>query len=246
MTEKSQNIILAQTEALLSRYCLENKGYTSRELRELLEMWRQDYSAKWIRLAVLEALYQGRYKVISIEQILSLWLRRGQATYHFTHEFEHLICRNLPDENVLSAELSELNTHYSPYSSSSEPELSVTVAKRHSSVNASPSTVTGEKLNSPESEKVNHAVSADFSDVKPQKSLLTDLKDLFAQFEGDIADLTLSSEKSTAPLLIPSTSSQDTNVNSGINQFTPLLDRSELYAKLKAVIKQELRINSQV
>lgn len=77
------------TVALLTRYSFDRSGYTA---GELMSRWLNDYPVNWVRLAVVEALYQGRYKAISVEQILAFWNRRGQALYHFNHEFERLIC----------------------------------------------------------------------------------------------------------------------------------------------------------
>ncbi len=90
------SISLAPVIAILSRYNFELKGYTP---EELIGEFSQLYPLEWIRLAVIEALYQGRYKAVSVESILRLWLRRGHTTYHFTHEFERLICRNLSDRH---------------------------------------------------------------------------------------------------------------------------------------------------
>lgn len=58
----------------------------------LLDRWLKDYSDRWIYLAVIEALYQGRYKALSVEQILTIWQRKGQAYFRFNHEFERLVC----------------------------------------------------------------------------------------------------------------------------------------------------------
>ena len=78
--------------ALLIHYSFDRGGYTA---GELIDRWLNDYPAHWVRLAVIEALYQGRYKAISVEQILAFWNRRGQAFYHFNREFERLICGNV-------------------------------------------------------------------------------------------------------------------------------------------------------
>ena len=59
---------------------------------ELVALWRREYPVAWLRLAIIEALYQGRYKAISVQQILTIWQRRKQCTYHFNLEFETLIC----------------------------------------------------------------------------------------------------------------------------------------------------------
>jgi hypothetical protein len=58
--------------------------------------WLAQYPAKWIQLAVVEALYQGRYKVISVDQILALWQRRSQPINRFTGDFERLVCNKIP------------------------------------------------------------------------------------------------------------------------------------------------------
>lgn len=78
---------------LLHHYSFELAGYP---LMQQVEIWLEYYPATWLPLALIEALYQGRYKAISVEQILNLWERRQHPVYHFNHEFERLICGNLP------------------------------------------------------------------------------------------------------------------------------------------------------
>ena len=79
----------AEASALLQHYSFDLAGYST---DHLISGWRQTYAASWIRAAVIEALYQGRYKAVSVEQILVFWLRRGQPLRHFNHEFEHIVC----------------------------------------------------------------------------------------------------------------------------------------------------------
>lgn len=93
MIEPQIDSKLTQAEALLSHYGFDMKGYPA---QDLVKQWQQKYQASWIRLAIIESLYQGRYKAISVQQILQLWQRKDQANYHFNHEFEALICRKLP------------------------------------------------------------------------------------------------------------------------------------------------------
>ncbi len=95
--QQSQDSAAAYAEVLLVHYSFELAGYKA---EELIGQWLKNYSANWVRLAVIEALYQGRYKSISVEQILAVWSRRGRALYHFNHEFERLICRKFP-QNLL-------------------------------------------------------------------------------------------------------------------------------------------------
>jgi hypothetical protein len=79
--------------ALLTHYSFDLSGYTA---SELVDHWKKIYPNHWLHLAVIEALYQGRYKAVSAQQILTLWQRRGHTTYHFNMEFERLICSKFP------------------------------------------------------------------------------------------------------------------------------------------------------
>lgn len=79
--------------SLLHHYGFDLGGDT---IAPLLSVWQAQYPEAWIRLATIEALYQGRYKAVSVEQILALWQRRNQPVYHFNHEFERLVCDRLP------------------------------------------------------------------------------------------------------------------------------------------------------
>lgn len=91
----NKNVDLAA--ALLIHYSFDLGGYTA---QQLIDHWLNDFSANWICSAVIESLYQGRYKAVSVEQILAFWRRRGEASYHFNHEFERLICGNLPQTPI--------------------------------------------------------------------------------------------------------------------------------------------------
>jgi hypothetical protein len=64
--------------------------------QERLDHWLRTYPVRWVRLALIEALYQGRYKTVSVEQLLAIWRRRGQPLYHFNPEFELLVCHDFP------------------------------------------------------------------------------------------------------------------------------------------------------
>ena len=93
MIELKSNSLVTQTIALLTSYGFDLRGY---HVSELVQQWLNHYQSPWIRLAVIEALYQGRYKAISVEQILNCWLRLGHPSYHFNHEFECLVCHKFP------------------------------------------------------------------------------------------------------------------------------------------------------
>ncbi len=87
----------ARSMALLNQYSFD---LGERTTEQVLIEWLTEYPPNWIDLAVIEALYQGRYKAFSASQILSLWQRRGKPTYHFTSEFEHLVCKNISQDLI--------------------------------------------------------------------------------------------------------------------------------------------------
>jgi len=86
--------------ALLIHYSFDLSGYSA---SELVKIWHKQYPMSWLHLAVIEALYQGRYKAISVQQILVFWHRRGQAIFHFNMEFERLICSKFPESLTRNA-----------------------------------------------------------------------------------------------------------------------------------------------
>ena len=93
ITTASQNFAELAT-ALLTHYSFDLSGHTA---SELVNRWQAQYPVHWLHLAVVEALYQGRYKGFSVQQILAFWQRRGQIIYHFNMEFERLICSKFPE-----------------------------------------------------------------------------------------------------------------------------------------------------
>src|SRR4028119_2246438 len=106
MREQTTDSAVAYAVALLSHYGFELRGYTA---KELVNLWLRNYSAHWVRLGVIEALYQGRYKAVSVEQILAVWARRGQPIYRFNHEFERLISRKLPQSLTAPLKIAALD-----------------------------------------------------------------------------------------------------------------------------------------
>ncbi|MFB2835890.1 hypothetical protein [Floridanema evergladense] len=127
MSEQSRSSIRINNDAaaqvaawLLGNYYFDLRGY---QPCELVDSWLNYYPANWLRLAVIEALYQGRYKAVSVEQILIIWHRRNQALYHFNYEFETLICSKLPSE-LTQIFSSSVSNSAAPITSSPEPEPS--------------------------------------------------------------------------------------------------------------------------
>jgi len=89
-----------EASALMKYYGFDLSDQTS---EQIVAEWLKQYQADWVFLAILEALYQGRYKAISVQQILIYWQRRGQPIYHFTADFQRLICYRCPQNLLLKS-----------------------------------------------------------------------------------------------------------------------------------------------
>ena len=84
-----------QAVSLLNHYSFDLMGYSA---TQWVHLWQQrTIPADWIRAAVIEALHQGRYKAISVDQLLRAWQRRQEPIRHFSHDFERMICSPLGD-----------------------------------------------------------------------------------------------------------------------------------------------------
>lgn len=57
----------------------------------VLADYENQYGREWMLLAIVESLYQGRYKVTSVGQILRCWQRRGQPRLSFDREFQRFV-----------------------------------------------------------------------------------------------------------------------------------------------------------
>lgn len=75
---------------LLKRYKFD---LGDRSLTSISIHWSQ-YDPNWLRLAITESLFRGRYKVISVEQILETWQRKQEVSYKFDDEFVCLVWGN--------------------------------------------------------------------------------------------------------------------------------------------------------
>ena len=93
MHNPSQESAISRPINLLKHYSFESNH---RSYERVLDSWLERFPLSWVNLALVESLYQGRYKVVSVEQILTLWQRRGKPSYHFNHDFERLVSNNLP------------------------------------------------------------------------------------------------------------------------------------------------------
>jgi hypothetical protein len=77
--------------ALLQYYNFDIGNYS---FDDLAKLWCE-YDPIWVRLAIIESLFRGRYKAVSVDQILEFWQRRGEPCCRFSREFERLICGDI-------------------------------------------------------------------------------------------------------------------------------------------------------
>lgn len=217
MTETQANsAITRQIVALLSHYGFDLRGYTA---ERLAFEWLSQYHEHWVRLAVIEALYQGRYKAISVEQILHFWGRRQHPIFHFNHEFERLICRKLPRH---------LNTIDDPwYEDSLEDDEDYSYDSLDTYWSDRPLNILYDSL---EAESLDSQVTV-AEDFPPEASVSQE------------------SVEETPPgppfPFTPKTSSQDEELQPTIHRFKPSPDASDFYQKLKAVAQQSVEKKAQ-
>jgi hypothetical protein len=213
---RDSDLAISSAIALLSHYGFELRGYTA---QELVYLWLKNYQPHWVRLGVIEALYQGRYKAISVEQILSVWARRGQPTYRFTHEFERLISRKLPQN---------LTARFDPTLIDQRQEQSLPI------LTPSSTDLIDEQLDASTDDEQIPAVE---EDTQPPVTTVSQ----------DFTEMTVNSEQHPPEVLAnddPSPSyeadwSRCEASKQPIHQFHPPPDSSSFFLKLKAVVQQE-------
>jgi hypothetical protein len=74
--------------ALMVRYGFDLGGQSA---AAVVRSWSNKYDPSFLLLAVIESLHLGRYKAVSVEQVLNGWQRRGQAVPHFSPEFARMV-----------------------------------------------------------------------------------------------------------------------------------------------------------
>ena len=229
MTEPTQDLSLAQAHSLIDSYAFDLGGD---DAEQLLGYWLEIYHASWIRLATIEALYLGRYKAISIEHILNVWLRIGNPNTHFTFEFERLICRKLPKH------LSDLGDIIDGETKTSDQQPKITFSPN-------------DKLVS-DAKELNRQQIISLTEVKPTQPEISQPEN--ATFTNDtlnpkkaVGDLdSLDTSPSNIPLIstlrLPGKSDwrEFAIGNKMIHQFIPLPDVSSFFNKLKTFGEEKL------
>jgi hypothetical protein len=224
LRESTTDSTIAYAIVLLRHYGFELRGYTP---EELVSLWLKGHPAHWVRLAVIEALYQGRYKAISVEQILAVWTRRGQPIHRFTHEFERLISRKLPQN--LAAPLNQALT-YLPREQSLP--LYPDVLEPVSTI---PDIIDEWEARSPEDEPISSAPV--LQEIPPPPAPVLE-EAIETAVHSDELLCEEPSNQSTNPTYEANWSRCETK-KQPIHQFTPPPDVSGFYLKLKAVAQQK-------
>lgn len=236
--------------------------------RQLIDRWQSTYAQNWIRWAVIEALYQGRYKAVSVEQILQLWHRRQQPCYHFNYEFERLVCNKFPRDlsqpllSKSSPDTTLLLDLPAPSRSSSSPK-----PPANSSISEPPPWAElAEQIQQeepPELVPANSAIAPSpiaplkIDHIEAPEILLNRVAKLQAGVEALIEQATSSlnasneamkiklqpeetKDKSIVPEEVPLEITEE--VHPPIHQFMPTAAETEFHSKLKSVVEQETAI----
>ncbi|WP_052050240.1 hypothetical protein [Leptolyngbya sp. KIOST-1] len=87
------------TFLLLANYSFEP---TETNVTDMVFCWLSLYPGKWVVAAIVEAIYQGRYKVESVSRILNAWNMRGYPVHHFDYDFADVVCKQLANLGTYS------------------------------------------------------------------------------------------------------------------------------------------------
>lgn len=233
MTELAKDVTAIDVTDLLTQYSFDLNGAT---LDRMVAAWLNRYPTQWVRLAVVEALYQGRYKAISVEQILNLWQRRGRALHRFNHEFERVVCGRFPSHYISpSAHAAAVRSPRKPSpppaakpTQTGSPQESVTPAPVLPKVEppiaepeAAPPTDSG-------------AASSDYSEPDYSSPEAVDSSEAALQSPVPVFP---SGDFEPEPLVALSASRSITR--QPIHQFVPASEASDFYAKLRAVAQDK-------
>lgn len=222
MQAMTEQAVRLAANTLLTHYSFDLGGYSA---DVLVQHWLDHYPMIWLRMAIIEALYQGRYKAVSVDQILTMWHRRSQPVCHYNHEFERMICNRFPrnllkDEGeqlpILLAEVNSSERTASAQLTSSEPVEPVLpntspVPDMVSDVAADAQSLTGEAIADAAAPKNTEGIEPDSPQTTFVPSTLTD---------------------SPQPKEL---ASREEVIHQPIHQFVPSVEATEFYAKLKAV-----------
>jgi hypothetical protein len=201
--------------AIIDRYGLEPDDY---HVDSIVVTWLQTYNRAWIVKAIIESLHRGRYKVKSVDSILSGWQRIGQPSYKFTPEFEREILQNLPVIAELPEISAALMSSTAIVTDLDDPDLLVT---KHP-------TLTCDQLNPEESAPFLH-----HDRVIPAPSAPLRRPEIITQQPEPNLDRPLPSVITQAKYIAKTPSEEDLNKN----QIAPLAVNFQLFQTLRAIVE---------
>lgn len=199
---------LLYAEDLLGYYKFALEG---RSVAQVLQQWAIAYPVEWIRSAIVEALYQGRYKLVSVEQILQIWQRRGKVKLHFDPEFEQMIRKRLPQ-----------NLSHKPIESTSAVSALAAEIQANAHLNRPQWPAT-------ETTKLNELTQF----IQTRRSPTVGVDAVIDHAESTIDRAATAAKQQLAHEVAESIAV----VNKGIAQFTPTNEDDELVDRLKSVVQ---------
>lgn len=211
MIDVRQQLTISQIKDLLDSYSFDTNQCN---IECLIYEWLKDYKIEWVYLATIEALFLGRYKVVSIKQILTIWGRLGSPKTHFSGDFERFIGRDLPKHSAAKsiADIDEL-----------EPQEEEIMPQP----NIASDEIISEEVNSSQQTPLNKLIQDNFpatkisqpknySPLQPQDEFnFVPAISILKQYQENLEDNTLSPYN-------------------GIKSFTPNPDFSKFFQKLKS------------
>lgn len=219
MTESIKDPVVASAAALLTHYSFDLGASTA---ERLLIQWQKEYPGNWLRLAVIEALYQGRYKAVSVAQILAMWKRRGETLYHFNYEFERLIYRNLPVEFF-----SESAGFFAEEKKVEKPVL----------VMESLPELTSEVVLETQNASENSNAIPPWQPIGKQKKVEVEKEKVKrVKIEKNVQEMAVSAEEKAT---------EEEKIVTPIESFIPTPENAEFYSKLRAVSQPNESLSSQ-
>lgn len=215
-----------QLHNLLKEYSFDVEAHAT---EVVLEGWLQEFDWIWISHAITEALYQGRYKLVSVEQILRLWQRRGHPIRHFNREFETII----------------LGQALLCYPDTSEPEEAQTLLPQAKHAEQPPSMETSPQQNYPAVGGLSLGLTNQAVEISEEPHLFPTPTAPRQNAPSSPTDDLASWFQSTMPVpefqAIRGTSSAEMPQPEPIRPFVPKQEVSAMHQRLKAVVRAGAR-----
>jgi hypothetical protein len=208
---------------LLAEYSFDVESF---QAEAVVADWLQYFEPAWVSQAITEALYQGRYKIVSVDHILQLWQRRGHPVRHFNREFESI---------VLGQTL--LCPSFHRETSVTEPKVTTprvtepNISSAQVSYLPEPATAAGDRAEAVEVADQEDWLTAAATPLQGEETTLGS-ETIAVPDAGPSPSKPLPNFRPIAPEISPAWPQSDT-----IQPFVPQRETTELHQRLKAVVK---------